>query len=440
MADIIGSGEENSLYLMQIQYLEEQLERCHLKYDKLEKQNKDLASQYNTLETDKKDATESLKRFVVVKQKTVEELAEQLSSQQQAVQRDREELQLQHSQKMKELQDQINGLKSASRTMVKKFEEQQELEERLKQLMQEQSNIESMKKQLSGQKEEHTAAIDGLMNEQELEREKELVEAQQAVDLCVEKKTSKILWKERALHSERLQQQQFLLNENLVLAKEKDVLQDKERDICFEREQMKKELKKITRESFTYKDNIKELKEKCQKLSADLKAHQVAYKSILAKKEDLCKRLDSVDKDRQQKTAKADQLKAEQQWENSRRRQIKNVIQEAGITLSHILTELEKPSETEWKIIRLLEILESTAPPSDEAPPLTTPLRRAEDQNRRYWNPSPPGNAAVSRHPALSPCAPQLVDPEVEPLQIAEPNPVHSRGDQCCLSHLPISE
>ncbi|KAA8592438.1 hypothetical protein FQN60_017893, partial [Etheostoma spectabile] len=281
-----------------------------------------------TLVKDKKDATESLKGFVLVKQKRVEELAEQLSSQQQAVQQDREELQLQHSQKMKELQDQINGLKS--------FEEQQELEERLKQLMQEQSNIESMEKQLSGQKEEHTAAIDSLMNELELEREKEIVEAQHAVDLCVEKKTSKILRKERALHSKRLQQLQFLLNENLVLAKEKDVLQDKERDVCFEREQMKKELIKITQE-----------------------------------------------RDRQQKTAKADQLKAELQLENSRRKQIKNVIQEAGITLSHILTELEKPSETEWKIIRLLEILESTAPPSEQAPLLTTPLRQAEDQNCR---------------------------------------------------------
>ncbi|XP_032371481.1 cilia- and flagella-associated protein 157 [Etheostoma spectabile] len=383
MADIIGSVEETSLYLIQIQYLEEQLERCHLKYDKLEKQNKDLASQYSTLVKDKKDATESLKGFVLVKQKRVEELAEQLSSQQQAVQQDREELQLQHSQKMKELQDQINGLKSVSRTMVKKFEEQQELEERLKQLMQEQSNIESMEKQLSGQKEEHTAAIDSLMNELELEREKEIVEAQHAVDLCVEKKTSKILRKERALHSKRLQQLQFLLNENLVLAKEKDVLQDKERDVCFEREQMKKELIKITQERVTIKDELKQLKEKCQKLSVDLKTHQVAYKSMLAKKEDLCKRLDSVDKDRQQKTAKADQLKAELQLENSRRKQIKNVIQEAGITLSHILTELEKPSETEWKIIRLLEILESTAPPSEQAPLLTTPLRQAEDQNCR---------------------------------------------------------
>ncbi|XP_028433773.1 cilia- and flagella-associated protein 157 isoform X2 [Perca flavescens] len=366
MADIIGSWEEKSLYLTQIQYLEEQLERCQLKYDELEKQNKDLAPNYSALEKDKKDTTESLKRSAAVKQKRIEELAEQLKTQQQTDQQDREELQLQHSQQKKELQDRINGLHSVSRTMVKKFEEQQELEEQLKQLMQEQSNIESMKKQLLDQREEHTAAIDSLMNELELEREKVIVEGQQAVDRCVEKKASKILRNERALHSERLQQLQ----------------------------------------------EIKQLKEKCQKLRVDLKDRDAACKSMLTKKEDLCKRLDSVDKDRRQKTAEADQLKVELQREKSRRRQIKNVIQEAGITLSHILTELDKPSETEWKILRLLEILESTAPPSDQAPPSTTHLRRAvENRKRRSLTPNQPGNSAVRRPPALS-CAPQQADPE----------------------------
>ncbi|KAF1389624.1 hypothetical protein PFLUV_G00075380 [Perca fluviatilis] len=412
MADVIGSWEEKSLYLTQIQYLEEQLERCQFKYDELEKQNKDLAPKYSALEKDKKDTTESLKRSAAVKQKRVEELTEQLKTQQQTDQQDREELQLQHSQQKKELQDRINGLYSVSRTMVKKFEEQQELEEQLKQLMQEQSNIESMKKQLLDQREEHTAAIDSLMNELELEREKVIVEGQQAVDRCVEKKASKILRKERALHSERLQQLQVLLNENLVLPKEKDVLQDKKRVLCFEREQMKKALIKITQESISYKDEIKQLKEKCQKLRVDLKDRDAACKSMLTKKEDLCKRLDSVDKDRRQKTSEADQLKVELQREKSRRRQIKNVIQEAGITLSHILTELDKPSETEWKILRLLEILESTAPPSDQAPPSTTHMRRAvEGQNRRPLTPNQPGNSAVRRPPALS-CAPQQADPE----------------------------
>ncbi|XP_038590772.1 autophagy-related protein 11-like, partial [Micropterus salmoides] len=170
MADVIGSdNKELSLYLIQIQYLDEQLERCQLKCDELQKQNKDLLSQYRVLEKDNKDTTEHLKRSLVAKEKKVDELTERLESQLQAVEQHRKALNLQHSQQIQQLQDQFNKLNSESEMQVAKFKELQGQKEQLMQRMQQLSDMESLKKQLVIQKEEHEAAIHSLKKEAELE-------------------------------------------------------------------------------------------------------------------------------------------------------------------------------------------------------------------------------------------------------------------------------
>ncbi|KAM7391043.1 hypothetical protein PAMP_021760 [Pampus punctatissimus] len=109
MSDVISSDDkEKSLYLKQIGYLDEQLERCQLKCDELVKQNNSLVSQCSSLKTDKKDVTEYLKHSLAAKQKEVEEVLEQLKE----AEEDSEALKMQ-------LQEQMDELKSHNMMQVK---------------------------------------------------------------------------------------------------------------------------------------------------------------------------------------------------------------------------------------------------------------------------------------------------------------------------------
>uniref|UniRef100_A0A8C9X8H7 Cilia- and flagella-associated protein 157 n=1 Tax=Sander lucioperca TaxID=283035 RepID=A0A8C9X8H7_SANLU len=330
MADAIGSEDkEKSIYLIQIKYLDEQLERCQLQCDELEQQNKDLASQYSALEKDKQDITEYLKHAVLGKDKEVEELAARLESQQRIGQQDREARKLQQSQEVQELQDQIDELTSESRVLVAKFEEQQELEEQLEQLLQQQSDMEFLRKQLVSENKEHDAAIENLKNDAESERNKMFEVRWGTLEVCVRKKASLIIQEERAQHSE--------LREKL--------------------DNMKEDIDSVSKKSFTSKKEVEQLTKTCQQLRVELKSCSAAYESTLTKKEALRQRLASVSAKCHQKTAQAGQLRAELQRESSMRRQLEAIVQEAVLILSHILTDSEKASETQWK--RLQEILES---------------------------------------------------------------------------------
>ncbi|XP_049430455.1 basal body-orientation factor 1-like [Epinephelus fuscoguttatus] len=358
MADIIISGDkEKSMYLTQIKYLEEQLERCQLESDEFEKKNKDLASQYCVLQKDKADTTEYLKRSVAAKEGTVDELTEQIKSQQQAAEQDRDSLKLQHSRQMKELQDQIDEQNSGIRMQAAKFAELQKKKKLLTKMV---SNIEPLKKKLVSQREEHEAAIYRVMKEAESDMTNVIEKEQIRVDACIERKASEVLHKERAVHIERLQQLPFLLDEILTLTKEKDVLQDKQRDLMSERDILNDESDKITQESLTCKKEMKQQEKIFQQLRGELKNLTTAYERIRAEEDAIKWSLASVTKQSSQKTAEAGQLRAELQRESRRIRRLEDVMQEADIILRHILMDSEKSSETEQKLMRLLEILEST--------------------------------------------------------------------------------
>ncbi|XP_039659773.1 cilia- and flagella-associated protein 157-like isoform X2 [Perca fluviatilis] len=381
MADVIGSEDkEKSLYLIQIKYLDEQLERYQLQCDELEQQNKDLASQYSALEKDKQDITEYLKHAVLGKDKEAEELAAQLESQQRIGQQDREARVLQQSQEVQELQDQIDELTSESRLLVAKFEEQQELAEQLEQLLQRQSEMEFLRKQLVSENEEHDAAIENLKNDAESERNKMFEVRWGTLEVCVRKKASHIIQEERAQHRELREKVEELLDRNTELWSEKNELRDTEDFLLFQLDNMKEDIDKVSKKSFTSKKEVEQLTKTCQQLRAELKRCSAAYDTTLTKKEALRQRLASVSAKCHQKTAQAGQLRAELQRESSARRQLEAIVQEAVLILSHILMDSEKVSETQWK--RLQEILQSPPSTPEEEPQTCDPeAARAQTLN-----------------------------------------------------------
>ncbi|XP_076586609.1 cilia- and flagella-associated protein 157 [Chaetodon auriga] len=348
-------NREKPLELIQMQYLEEQLESCQLNYDKLEKQNKDLTSRYSALEAEKKDITENLKQRVAAKEREGGELAEQLESQQQAMKLATKALKLK-IQETQELQERVNELNSGNTMQAAKCEEQEE------QLMQQLSDMESMKKQLVSQEKEHEAAIHRLVMEAELEMKKIPGGIQKTLADCVKMKTSKLLRKERAEHSKRLKWNECLLKDAVALQKEIDALRDRERDLCVKRDSLKKDVSKITQEILVHEKEAKPLKKKCQQLEVELKDCSITNKHLLAEDKNVRQELASVSEQCAQKAAEISPMRVELQRLKSRNRELEGVMQDAVIILRHILTGSENGSDTQWKTGRLLDILENTAP------------------------------------------------------------------------------
>ncbi|XP_075935011.1 cilia- and flagella-associated protein 157 [Anarhichas minor] len=390
MEDIIGSTDkERLLYLRQIQYLEEQLERCNLKYDELEKQNGDRTSRYGSLEKDKKNTTKNLKGLVVAKEKKVEELMEQLKSQPEANGLVKEALELQHSEKMEELQQQLDEHNSESEVLAAKSRKQQELEEQLSLVMQQQSDTETQTKLLVSQNEKLKANIDRQKNEDELERQKLIAEEKKLMDDFIEWKTSWILRQERDAHGKWLEQLSFLQKENEALPVERDALRDKDRDLCVERDQLTNDLMRVNMENSTCRKEVQQMKMECEQLKAEMKDCSSAHKSVLARKDSLRRLLASESEEIRQKTAESAELRAELQRESSRRRQLEAVTKEGVLLLRHILTDSEETSETDRKMLRLQEILESSAP---QAPP---PRLRPLNDSPEHRNLRPPNQTGT---------------------------------------------
>ncbi|XP_071340120.1 cilia- and flagella-associated protein 157-like [Trachinotus anak] len=397
MADEIASDDkEKSIYLIQIRFLDEQLERCQLKCDELEKQNKDLASLCSLLEKDKKDIAEYLKYLAAEEEKKVEELVEQLESQQRVVEHHREKLKLQHRPELQEQQERIDKLNSDSRMQVVHLEEKKEQMEELLQLIQQMPDMESLEEQLDNQREAHEAALHSLRVEASRERERLIAERQNALDICVEIKIPEMLLEERAQHHEHMEKVQVLLNENMELWDEKEELKVEHTATCWEIDKLKENLNKVALEMHNHKTETEELTKRSQQLEAKVKEWRFTHRIMLAEEEALRQHVASVAEDCDQKTAEVAQLEAEIQEERSRRGQLEDDMQEATVILRHILMDSEETPETQRKMQRLVEILESTAPQGAGPAPSDPTEESSQGQKPQTSSPKPARAEALS--------------------------------------------
>ncbi|KAM7391044.1 hypothetical protein PAMP_021761 [Pampus punctatissimus] len=208
-------------------------------------------------------------------------------------------------------------------------------------------------------KEQHGAAFNSLKMDATSERAKIMLEAQKNTKICLKERVSEILEEELAQHSKKMEQLEFLLKENMALWKEKDRMHE----LCSE---MEEDLIKVTQKSLSFENEVEQLSIKNQQLREKLKDCSVnlqRHQDMLVKNEaQLVKERQRLSEQHRQKAAEADQLGAELEEERSRRRRLEAVVQEAVIILRHILKESEKTAETERKMQRLLDILESSAP------------------------------------------------------------------------------
>ncbi|XP_004555771.1 uncharacterized protein cfap157 isoform X1 [Maylandia zebra] len=354
----MASDKEMASYLKQIRYLEEQLDSCRPKREQMEKEYQELVSEFAVLQEDSKIQTGHLKRILTAKEKKVSELLEQLENEHQEAKRYRDNLMPQHSKEMQEMRERIEKLKSENKIEVKKLEQQKKdlisVNWRL-------SAMESLWKQLEKQKEEHDIATKTVKVAEQVEMDRKVERLQSIVEPTVKLKTEKILTKNRAEHEERLEQLHFLKSELVPLQEDVDAMQARQRDLCSEQDELEKDFIKIIQQKSILKKNVHELREQCQQLTTELKDCTLDKLRTLAKIKTLSQSLSLVHEECRQKSARITSLSDQIQKVRCKNLKLEGVKQEAAIILGHILSDAEKSSENQWKVQRLLEILESTA-------------------------------------------------------------------------------
>ncbi|KAK2838149.1 hypothetical protein Q5P01_015361 [Channa striata] len=332
--EVTSDDKEKSIYLTQIRHLDEQLQKCQLRCDELEKENKNFVSLSLALDEDKKDIMEYLKYTDGELEKQVDELTVLLAKQQQVDEDDRQLLKLQHSQEIQKLQEQIEKLHTMKRTLVATLEEQEEEKEHLVELVQQ-------------------------LPDMRLEKAK-ILEMQNAEKKCVEAKISEMLHQVRTKTSKETEKIQKLTKETLELLKQKEELQDRESEMCHEEDELRKKLDRVKVEMLTCEKEMEQLNNKYQSLVDDVKNYRIKHERALAEEDGLRVCLASMLEECRKKSGEADHLRSELQDESSRRKQLEDRVRTAAVTLRRILMDSEKlPLK---KLQRLLETLEVSEP------------------------------------------------------------------------------
>ncbi|XP_035496898.1 early endosome antigen 1-like [Scophthalmus maximus] len=316
--------KEKSLYQKQIGFVGDELERCQLKCDELNKRNKDLVSLLTALEEDKEDIAEYLIAKEAEEEKKVEEFAELLQNQQQAAERDVVALRLQHGEELPELSDRLQ----AERTVqVEKLQKQREmLTERM-----------SLEKQLVAQREEHGAEIQSLTTENE-----EVAEERQTIpDDCVEPPAIQMM-----LH-------------RLEVMEEIDNLREREREATrhCDMDKMRTDIEKVTRRILARTTEAEQLTKKCKQLEAKLNNWSVTHECSLGEEQHLRQRLAPVSEACGQKLTRVAKLVRQR----SRRWLLQGDMKKHAHVLRDVLTDSDDTSETRHKTLMLLDLMESTA-------------------------------------------------------------------------------
>ncbi|KAL3975270.1 solute carrier family 23 (nucleobase transporter), member 1 [Sarotherodon galilaeus] len=389
-----SGDKEKDLYLTQIAYLTDELERYQLKCDDLVRQRKALLTQHTILEQENKDTVAYLKRSLLEKEDEAGELSQRLQNQLQVSDQERDALQLRHSRERQELQNRIDELIKENAALAERLASLEAFQEQKEEMM---SSLESLEKQLASQKEEHkddihSLEMKALLEKRRLEREMESHAAAMAaeVQLLVDQKvpeTTRLALQENVEVKARVGQ---LSEQVQVLMEENAALRGCKSQLSVDVENLEEMLRETSRTSCVRKKVVEQLTEKCQQLQAEqkdcrqrLEQLQTEHTGALGKMETLRQNQASLSEQCSKNRAQVSRLEAELQQERRRRSRMKNIIQEAAVALRQALMEehMQQDSEVDqWKQLmqRMLVLLSrdgfaSSAADSGKVNTLQTP-------------------------------------------------------------------
>ncbi|RXN22651.1 cilia- and flagella-associated [Labeo rohita] len=372
-----------NFYRAQIRDLEERLERYQQKCDELEVQEKDLHSKINNVEKEKKDIVLYLKRTLAQKEDELIDLAETLSRNQQAQEAERESFELQLSLLRHELQENKEKFTSENMALAGKLASLEEFSMQRENLMAERRSLEE---QLQKQKEEHQAQIYNLEKKAVLDNDrlkKEMLQHVAAVAAEFRRvsdqkmpETTKRAMQENLSVTAQLQQ---LSDKTKELLRENDDLRAREKQFKIENAITEPLLHEITKKNIANQKVVYQLTEKCKQMQSEVEKCtklKVEHQELLDSHSAICTELDALRKKHATVIEVLNQTKAEVmrqreelEEENTLRKELKRVLEEAAVALKEALREVPKEEDSELKITvrrnqmmqKLLAVLDSAA-------------------------------------------------------------------------------
>ncbi|XP_068452398.1 cilia- and flagella-associated protein 157-like [Clinocottus analis] len=346
---------ERSICLTQIRYLEEQLDSCQQRCDGLEARNVELSAQRDALEKHKHESIEHLKRLLAGRDRRQ---AEQLRAERKEHGLRLRGLRRQHGQSMQELQQRQDDLLAEGQALEAALLEQQQQKVLRAEKIQEKLDMETRMSRLVQSIKELEVSIDDLQNAAQSERENQLAARKRKI----ERRVAHIIGKDRAEDAECLERLNFLQKKNATLPGEVEALRVQNGVLRLQKDEVNADMKRLAREGLTCQEAVKKTKMECQEMKAELEIRSSSLKSVQDETAALRRLVATACDESRQEAAEAARLRAEIQREHRSRRARDGVQREGVLLLTHILKEEEEATETERKLQRLQEILQSSAP------------------------------------------------------------------------------
>ncbi|KAL6114858.1 cfap157 [Pungitius sinensis] len=399
----VSEDKEKDLYLLQIRYLNEQLDWYQVKCEQQEKQKQDLSSQYVTLQKEKDDVVDFLKRCLLEKEAEAEQLERQLEGRRRVAEGNADALRLQLAQLRTQLQDRAAGLEAENAALAAKLAGLEEFRGQKERLT---SEVASLQKELARRGEQHRAALHslemkGLLEKKRLHKEMETHVASLAADVqhLVDQKvpeTTRSALRENAEVKARLGQ---LSQQTLSLMGDNSSLRERQARLGVDVDILEQMLKETSRQSCVRKKVVEQLTEKCRQLQAeltdrrrDLERLQAEHAGALAETEAL--RRDRASPPGSRAPPPPRRLQAELLEERRRSSRMKSVMRGAAAALRRALMDAPSAQQEEeqqqeeqqqeeekvehsavrWKLLmeKLLVVLDSTAEGDQLDEPLTS--------------------------------------------------------------------
>nr|XP_015815751.2 interaptin [Nothobranchius furzeri] len=343
MADQPGSThkDEKSLYLAQIQYLTEQLERFQLTFEELEEENARLVSERNAFEKENKGKVEELRCQVDVKQEKVCQMFEQLEG----LRLD----QLASEERRQELHKLIDQLHSQK---VKLDTDLEAMNKELALLCQQQSEQKCVEELDTPSAEGGPATGVTSPDEDLLQVYERLVEF---LKTTAEAKVEHL--RNLDLIVKDGKELNYLLGKKEILQQETTALNDHISDLNATQKDMEDEMKKMKQEMRFLDKELGTINQVFRRLQTQRDEYSDKLQSAKNDSDALRQEFDKVSEVYHQRVAKRRRLQVELQEEMARRRQLEGLKQEAAVILRQIITDPQKPSKAQWKMQKLVKVL-----------------------------------------------------------------------------------
>ncbi|PWA24167.1 cilia- and flagella-associated protein 157-like isoform X1 [Gambusia affinis] len=370
---------EKSLFLTQISFLDEQLEKFQLQCDDLKEQKKDIILKSGALQKDTNDILEYLQHYLSVLERDEEELKAKVEKQLQGDRQKTESLEQLLSTERQELQDKLDQLSSDRDNQAARIEEQ-----RL-QLAEQERKI-NMKKTLDKELiflERHQAAE---INKMYMEKREIIDEMKQNVMNSIRQRVKAMIQEETEEHQKLRANVESLSLQSLVLLWGKRAEHNRVKRLCRTSIKIRVMIHRMTLKiNILRKESVK-LRRRCKLLTGHINELQNSRQSLLGYQEAYRSCLASGLEECRQKASVVALLLERLQRERSIRKNLERHLKRAVSVLTAIATDAGKIPGSQPRLQNLLQLMDSREP-QDAGPPEPASRDEEEEEDKEEKEP-----------------------------------------------------